>query len=78
MADQAAERIKFQTEVLRFSSLLMVGSGGGSISLILGDPTSLRLALAGAGFFLTLGLGLVSWRQYRRIQRLIDNLKGDV
>jgi len=78
MADKAAERIKFATEVLRFTSLLMVGTGGGSISLILGEPTSLRLGLAGAGFFLTLVLGLVSWRQYRRIQRLIEHLTEDV
>ena len=75
MADQAAERIKFQTEVLRFTSLLMVGTGGGSISLVLGEPTPLRLGLAGAGFFLTLVLGLVSWRQYRRIQRFIEHIE---
>jgi hypothetical protein len=29
MADKAAERIKFETEVLRFTSLLMVGTGEG-------------------------------------------------
>jgi len=29
MAEKAAERIKFATEVLRFTSLLMVGTGGG-------------------------------------------------
>lgn len=74
MADQAAERIKFATEVLRFTSLLMLGTGGGSISLILGESTRLHLALAGAGFVLTLVLGLVSWQQYRKIQRLIEHL----
>ena len=75
MADRAAERIKFETEVLRFTSLLMVATGGGSISLILGEPSPLRLALAGAGFFLTLVLGWVSWRQYRRIGWLIEHLQ---
>jgi uncharacterized transporter YbjL len=78
MADQAAERIKFETEVLRFTSLLMVGAGGGSISLILGDATSLRLALAGLGLLGTLALGIISWRQYGRIQRLIEQLKEAV
>lgn len=75
MADKEAERLKFETEVLKFTSLLMVGAGGGSISLMLGDPTLLRLALASAGFCLTLILGVVSWRQYRRIQRLIEQLE---
>jgi hypothetical protein len=53
MADKEAERLKFETEVLKFTSLLMVGTGGGFISLILGAPTWLRLALAGAGLCLT-------------------------
>jgi hypothetical protein len=75
MADKEAERLKFETEVLKFTSLLMVGTGGGSISLILGEPTLLRTALAGAGFYLTLVLGIVSWRQYRRIQGLIEQLE---
>jgi len=75
MADKAAERIKFETEVLCFTSLLMVGTGGGSISLILGDPGPLRLALAGLGLLGTLALGIISWRQYGRIHRLIEQLK---
>ena len=33
MADKEAERLKFETEVLRFTSLLMVGAGGGSIRI---------------------------------------------
>jgi hypothetical protein len=77
MADKEAERLKFETEVLKFTSLLMVGTAGGSISLVLGEPTLLRLALAGAGFCLTLTLGVVSWRQYRRIQHLIEQLEKE-
>ncbi len=75
MADKEAERIKFATEVLKFTSLLTVGTGGGSISLILGDPTPLRLALAGLGFVSTLLLGIIGWRQYRRVQTLIEQMK---
>ena len=74
MADKDAERLKFEMEVLKFTSLLMVGAGGGSISLMLGEPTFLRLALAGLGLLSTLLLGIVCWRQYRRIQRLIDQM----
>lgn len=77
MADKAAERIKFATEVLRFTSLLMVATGGGSVSLLLGDATPLRLSLAGAGFVLTLVLGVVSWRQYRKVGQLIETLKEE-
>ena len=77
MADKDAERLKFEMEVLKFTSLLMVGAGGGFISLVLGEPTVLRLVLAGAGFCLTLVLGAVSWRQYRRIQHLIEQLEKE-
>jgi uncharacterized transporter YbjL len=75
MADKEAERIKFETEVLKFTSLLTVGTGGGFISLILGEPTPLRLALAGLGFVSTLLLGIIGWRQYRRVQTLIERMK---
>ncbi len=58
MADKEAERLKFETEVLKFTSLLMIATGGGTVSLILGAPALLRLALAGAGFCLTRVLAL--------------------
>lgn len=75
MADKEAERIKFETEVLKFTALVMVGTGGGSISLILGTPTPLRFGLAGLGLLLTLTLGVVSWRFYKRIGKLIAQVK---
>ena len=52
MADKEAERIKFETEVLKFTALVMVGTGGGSISLLLGAPTPLRFGLSGLGYCL--------------------------
>lgn len=57
MADEEAEQIKFETELLKLATLVSVAAGGGSVSLPLGDPTLLRLSLAGVGFFLTLVFG---------------------
>lgn len=43
MADKAAEQIKYETELLRLIVLVGVAIGGGSLSLLLGDSTPLRL-----------------------------------
>jgi hypothetical protein len=47
MADKAAERIKYETELLRLVFVLVIAVGGGSLSLLLGSPTPLRLILVG-------------------------------
>ncbi len=60
--------------MLRFASLLMVATGGGAISLLLGEWTALRAALAGLGFLSTLILGIVSWRLYKAIRALIEQI----
>ena len=82
MADRVMEalkeRIKFETEVLKFTALVMVGIGGGTISLGLGEPSPFRLVLAALGFLGTLALGIVSWRFYKRIGILISQVKEDV
>ena len=70
--ERLKERIKLETEVLRFAALLMVATGGGSISLLLGEWTVLRAALAGLGFLSTLILGIVCWRLYKEIRALIE------
>ncbi len=49
MADREAERIKFETELLRVTALAALAIGGGSIGFLLGDPNPLRLILAGGG-----------------------------
>jgi len=77
MADREAERIKFETELLRLVVLLGVAIGGGSLSLLLGEPTPLRLILAGTGIFVTLGLAVVGWRQQRWIRTLIDQIRKE-
>jgi hypothetical protein len=72
--ERTKERIKLETEMLRFIVVAMVALGGGSISLLLGEWTSFRLTLAGLGLIATLGLNLATWKQYQRITRLIERL----
>ena len=72
--ERTKERIKIETEVLRFIVLAMVALGGGSISLLLGEWTPFRLTLAGLGLIATLGLNLATWKQYQRITVLIERL----
>ena len=66
------ERIKLETEALKFLALLTVGMGGGSISLVLGERTFLRLGLAAVGRLATIVLGVFSWRHYRWLQQETD------
>jgi hypothetical protein len=75
MADKQAERIKFETELLRITALATLAVGGGSIGLLLGDPRPLRLILAGSGLLVTLGLMVVLWWQRRYIRDLIEQLQ---
>ena len=75
MADRDAERIKFQTEILRFVVLAVFAIGGGSLGLLLGERSVFRVSLAVSGLFVTIGLLVVGWRQGRRLQQLIEQLK---
>ena len=43
MADRGAERIKFETELLRVTAVAALAIGGDSIGLLLGEPNPLRL-----------------------------------
>ncbi len=71
--------MKYETERWRFLGLLPVATGGGSLSLLLGEPTPLRLGLALAGRLATVVLTLVVWRQDRHILRLVGQMpKGDI
>ena len=74
MADKAAERIKFETELLRLTWLTVIATIGGSVSVLLGGVTPLRLILAGAGFVVTLVLTVVGWRFNRRITAHIEQI----
>ena len=76
MADKDAERIKFHTELLRFVVLAVFAIDGGSLGLLLGERTVFRVSLALSGLFVTtIALLLVGWRQGRRLQQLIEQLR---
>ncbi len=72
--ERTRERIKLETEVLRFTLVALVAVVGGTLSLLLGEWTSFRLILASLGLLATLGLTLMSWRRYRGILALIERL----
>ena len=78
MADQAAEQIKYETEVLRLTWVTVLALGGGTASLLLSELTGRRLILAGAGVVSILVLIVTGWRLDRKIRRLVAQLKEDV
>ncbi len=75
MADRDAEQIKYETELLKLIAVFTLATGGGSIGLLLGELTSIRLVLAGAGLLVTLVLMVVGWQQHRWIRELIGQIK---
>jgi hypothetical protein len=60
MADKEAERIKFETEMLKLTAAIATVAGGGSISLLLGNPPLERAILAVAGLLVTVATALHS------------------
>ena len=66
-----AERLKFETEVLKLLVLLGVALGGGSIGLLIGELTGLKLVLAGIGFPITVMIIIMVVRQYVKIRSII-------
>ncbi len=58
--------------------LVTVATTGGSIGLLLGERTLLRLGLAGVGVLVTLVLIAGIWRLDRRIRKLIEEVKEQV
>ena len=75
MADRQAERIRYETEVLRLTWLTLLAISGGTASLLLGDMTGKRLILAGAGIISILVLIVTGWRLDRKIRQLITDIK---
>jgi hypothetical protein len=77
MADKDVERIKYKTEVLKLLTVLTAAVGGGSLSLVIGDLTLLRVSLATVGILVALALFVAAWLQHRTIERLIEHLSED-
>jgi hypothetical protein len=78
MNDRLKEQIKYETEVSRFTALLFVAVGGGTLGLLLGTLTLWRSILATAGGVTTLALAITLWHLDRRIRALIAQMKEPV
>ena len=75
MPDEAKEQMKLETDMFRFLVIIGIALGGGTLGILTGLPSGIRLLLAGVGMITTLGIGLVSWRQYEKIKRLIGGTR---
>lgn len=74
-----AERLKFETEVLKLLVLLGVALGGGSLGLLIGELTSLKLVLAATGLPITVMMIVMVVRQYMKIRSIIKRAeKGEL
>jgi hypothetical protein len=66
---------KFLTEIFRLVWISLLAIGGGTVSLLLGELTTLRLIVAGAGLTVVLTLILVGWRLGNQVRMLVAALK---
>lgn len=71
MTDETKEKIKLETELLRYLLILGLALGSGTLTVILSAPTGIRLILAIAGAIVTFLTAYWSWRQYLKINALI-------
>jgi hypothetical protein len=76
MADKEAERIRYETGVLKATVLVTAATTGGSIRVLLGEHTFLRLGLVGVGLLVTLVLVIGIWRLDRWIRALIKKSRS--
>jgi hypothetical protein len=72
--EQLKEQIKYETEVLKAVLLIAVATIGGTVGLLLGDLTSLRLLLSVLGIVVTLAFIAIGWRQDKRIRTFIHQI----
>ena len=71
------EQIKFHTELMRFLWILLVAVGGGTTSVLRGDPNSWKSTTAVIGLLGEFVGGILFAYDYRRIRRLIHQLDED-
>jgi len=69
------EQIKHETELLRLLWVTAIAAIGGSLSLLLGEQTSIHILLAGVGFIAILILVSMIVRQETVIRRLLRHLR---
>jgi hypothetical protein len=75
VAERTVEYIKFETELLRLTTFAMLGIGGGTIGLIIGILTPLRIVFATVGLLATSSALVALWRQQRAIRARIALLE---
>ena len=73
--DKTKEEIKYETELLRLVWATAVAAIGGSIGLLLGDPSALRSALAGVGLLVTLAFIVSALHQHRKVRSLLNKME---
>ncbi len=73
MTDERKEEIKLKTELLRYLVLAGLTTGGGSLGVIMGNPSEMKFSLAVAGLFCALTLILLSLTQYIRLAILLKS-----
>ena len=71
------EKIKYYTEVFRLVWISALAIGGGSIGLLLGEPTALRVVLGLVGLLLVALLLEGLRRLNKEIMGVVNRLKGD-
>lgn len=71
------ERIKYYTEVFRLVWVSALAIGGGSIGLLLGEPTALRIVVGLVGLLLVALLLEGLRRLNKEIIGLVNKVKGD-
>lgn len=69
------ETMKYYTEVFRLVWVSILAIGGGSISLLFGELTGLRLIIAIGGFLIVVSLLEVLRRLNRQIAGLLTKLR---
>lgn len=72
--EQQKEQLKYEIEVFKLAWITAVATGGGAVSLLLGEATTLRAGLLGFGLLFILVLVAVFVRQDRTIRRLLREL----
>lgn len=75
MADKNSEQIKYETELLKLMALFVLAVGGGTIGLMVGERTGIRLFLTFSGVLLTVFLIVGVWRQHRTVRKTISQIK---
>lgn len=73
--EELSERIKYLTELLKLTWLSLLGVGGGTVGLALGELTLYRQIAAGAGMALAIVLVIVLGYLHREIRAEIRRMR---